>query len=446
VEILRWRLSNQIANYSGHDLQEYITFISGEMRQTQQSTVNRSVISIPVFALSIYIVFTFFPSAYTFFPFLGETRIVLISGAVLLIGYILTARKYKNDGAWKNSTMVALIGYFIAITLSLAVSLDRGSTMILIITNLKYLLVILVMVKIIDSAKRENFILAIFVTCGIGMAVISIVNYGIYGKTFVQGEVVSNRAMAVEVGLFGDPNDLAMLLNVTLPFILYYCFTSKYKTLPILGIIIIVCAIILTYSRGGFLGLCAVTIGFLVLKERNRGRHILLIVLAALLFWSLAPDSYKNRILTISKEAQVDEKLGEYPGRLQAWIELLPKGMKNPVLGVGAGCSIYIAGTERGDWVSLHNSFLQVFLESGLIGFIFYVSIFLSQYKQYRYVKRKYSNVLNNNIERFKFTLLSLLAFAVTAFFLPQAYSPILYFISGVTIINTELCNLSRQQ
>jgi O-antigen ligase len=278
------------------------------------------------------------------------------------------------------------------------------------------------------------------------MAVITIVYYGIYGKTFVQGEIVSNRAMALEGGLFGDPNDLAMLFNVTLPFMLYYYLTAKYKLFSILGIIVTVCAVMLTYSRGGFLGLCAVTIGFLMLKGGKRGRYIILIVIAALLFWSLAPDSYKNRIMTISKEARVDENLGEYPGRLQAWIELLPEGMKNPILGVGAGCSNYVAGRAISDWHSMHNSFLQVFLESGLIGFFFYACIFLSQYKQYRHFKRKYSNVFNINIERIKFTLLSLLAFAVTAFFLPQAYSPILYFISGASVINAELCNLPKKQ
>lgn len=414
-----------------------------DISQKHKLLVKNSVISIPVFALTIYIIFTFFPSSYKFVPLFGQIKIVLISGVVLLISYILTARKYRNVSAWKNTTVLALIGYFIAITLSLSVSLDRGTTLLLIVTNLKYLIVILIMVKIIDNQKREDFILAIFAACGIGMAVISIVNYSIYGKTFVQGEAVSNRAMAVEVGLFGDPNDLAMLFNVTLPFILYFYETGKSKTLPILGIILIVCAIMLTYSRGGFLGLCAVTIGFLILKDGNRGRYILIIVLAALLFWTLAPESYKNRIMTISQEARVDERSGEYSGRLQAWIELLPEGMKNPILGVGAGCSLYIAGTERGDWVSLHNSFLQVFLEAGLIGVIFYACIYLSQYKQYRYCKRKYKDALNNNIKRFKFTLLSLLAFAVTAFFLPQAYSPILYFISGITVINTELCNSS---
>jgi O-antigen ligase len=416
------------------------------MKLAPVRTKKESVFSIPILALSIYIVFTFFPAAYTFVPLLGEIRIVLISGAVLLIGYILTAGKYKNVGAWKNSTVIAMLGYFSAIMLSIFVSHDRGSTLQIIEANVKYLCVLLVMVKIIDSEKREDFILAIFTACGIGMAVITIVNYGIYGKTFVQGEIVSNRAMALEGGLFGDPNDLAMLFNVTLPFMLYYYLTAKYKLFSILGIIVTVCAVMLTYSRGGFLGLCAVTIGFLMLKGGKRGRYIILIVIAALLFWSLAPDSYKNRIMTISKEARVDENLGEYPGRLQAWIELLPEGMKNPILGVGAGCSNYVAGRAISDWHSMHNSFLQVFLESGLIGFFFYACIFLSQYKQYRHFKRKYSNVFNINIERIKFTLLSLLAFAVTAFFLPQAYSPILYFISGASVINAELCNLPKKQ
>ncbi len=416
------------------------------MSLAKQTTGNRSIVSFPISARSIFRILTFFPSVYTYVPLLGQMRMVLVSGIVLLISYMLTANSYKNVSAWKNSTIIALVGYFFAITLSMATSLDRGSSLKIIEMNLKYLLVILIMAKIIDDEKRQDFNLAVFISCGVGMAIISIVNYGVYGKTFVQGGIISNRSIAVESGLFGDPNDLAMLFNVSLPFMLYYYFKSKHKTIPTLSIIITVIAIVLTHSRGGFLGFCAVTLGFLILKGKTRARYVLLVMIVASLVWLLAPESYKDRILTIGKEAQVDDELGEYPGRLQAWIELAPRGLENPILGVGAGCSIYVAGTARNDWVSIHNSFLQVFIELGLMGIIFYVCTYISQYMQYRHYRHKYGKVNEKYVERFNYTLLSLLAYAVTAFFLPQAYSPIFYYISGVSVINAELCNASKRQ
>jgi len=405
---------------------------------------NERVISVPIFAFLIYIIFTYFPLVYTFVPLLGVIKIVLISGVILLISYVSTAGKYENVQTWKNSITIAMLGYFSAITLSIFVSYDRGLSLQIMLTNLKYLVVTMVMMKIIDNEKRQELIMTVFMLCGLGMAVSTIVNYTVLGKTFVQHEIVSERALAIESGLFGDPNDLAMLFNVTLPFMLYTIVKAKNKIMPILGIVIIITAVMLTYSRGGFLGMLTVTLGFLLFQESKRGRYITIVVIGAVLFWSFAPDTYKERILTIKSEAMVDEEMGRYPGRLQAWIDLLPEGLKRPILGAGTGCSFYLAGIAIRDWHVMHNSFLQVFLETGIIGFIFYACLFILPYKQYRKLRLKRGRVFSEQIERFKFILLSIAAFAVTSFFLPQAYSPILYLLSGIAVIQANLCNSSR--
>ncbi len=418
-----------------------MTVISSNMGHVRTSINNNKLISVPIFAFMIYIICTYFPLIYTIVPLLGKIKIVLIFGVVLLVSYISTAGRYRNVGTWRNSIIIALFGYFIAITLGIFVSHDRGLTLQTIIANLKYLLVTMIMVKIIDNEKRQKLIMVIFMAGGLGMAVSTVLNYTLLGKTFVQFDIVSERALAIESGLFGDPNDLAMLFNVVLPFILYKFMKAKNKIMPLIGILMIVCAVMFTYSRGGFLGMLTVALGFLLFQESKKGRYIVIVVIVALLFWSFAPDNYKERILTIKSEAQVDEEMGKYPGRLQAWVDLLPEGLKSPLLGAGAGCSFYLAGHAIGDWHVMHNSFLQAFLETGLIGLIFFVSIFILPYKQYRHLRCKGRGVFDENTELFKFILLSIAAFAVTAFFLPQAYSPIMYFLSGTAVIQTKLCN-----
>ena len=53
-------------------------------------------ITIPIFFLLVYMVCTFFPQIYIYFPFLGTMRAVLIAGWGILISYLNTRRMYHN--------------------------------------------------------------------------------------------------------------------------------------------------------------------------------------------------------------------------------------------------------------------------------------------------------------------------------------------------------------
>lgn len=397
---------------------------------------NGKIVTIPIFFLSMFIIFTFIPVLYTYFPMFGTIKIVLIAGIALLISYLLHPKEYNNLNAWRNPIFSAWLVFFITMILGLMVSLDRGLTFTIIQTILKYLVVLAVMVKIIDSEPRLDFVIKLFSLCGFVMAVSTILNYFL-GKTLENGV----RGVAIESGIFADPNDLALFFNVTLPFLIYFYYTSKKRILPLLAIIIVEIAVILTYSRGGFLGSCAVLLGVTYLRKAERGKIITLILLGVILFVGFAPKDYKERLSTIFVESEVDPQTGKYPGRMEAWVDLLPVGMHSPVLGVGAGCSWYLSGSrDNADWHLIHNTFLQIFLEMGLLGFWCYLLFYLIPYRHYRRVKTRVSETETNSIiDRYQFILLSLIGFATTAFFIPQAYSPIIFILSGVTLVQYEL-------
>jgi hypothetical protein len=131
------------------------------------------------------------------------------------------------------------------------------------------------------------------------MALRTILNYFVFGSTYDS----SFRGMGVEAGIFADPNDLALLFNTSVPLLLYFLFERKRKLISLAGLILVLTAVMLTYSRGGFVGLCAVGVGYFLLS-RKRGKGALpLIVVIALCFWVLAPQDYKDRISTIKDEA-----------------------------------------------------------------------------------------------------------------------------------------------
>jgi O-antigen ligase len=320
--------------------------------------------------------------------------------------------------------------------LGLLTSRDRGETLNMIILNLKFFIVFLVMVKIIDSRERLNIVLKALVTCGIGMALSTIYNYVTGNPEYL---LAGYRALAIDSGIFGDPNDLALFLNATLAFTLYFLMKSEKKIFPLLGVLATITAVMLTFSRGGFLGLCVTGIGFCLFFARKQKKYLVLLVVVALVFWSVAPQSYKDRLATIT-DVQADPNTGLTGTRLDAWRIVTSQASNDWLLGVGAGNSPYIAGNAMSDWHSLHNSFLQVFVEMGIVALLAYISLFIIPFKQYKASLRQPEKAVNTaDILLFKTILISLMSYGVTALFLPQAYSAILYTLTGIAVVEPEL-------
>lgn len=387
-----------------------------------------------MFLLSNIVIFTFIPVLYKLFPFLGYAKIVLVSGIFLLLSYIGSDKKNLNASVWNNKIFISLT-CFVAVTgLGLLVSLDRGLTLSIFLNNFKFLLVAAIMVKIINTEERFDYILYLFGLCGLCMAVSLIYNY-YSGYNFKD----SSRGEAISSGIFADPNDMALFLNTILPFLFYAYAKMKQKFIILIAIITVEVAVILTYSRGGFLGSCLILASTIFFMKSHRLKLLTVITIFLSIFLILSPQEYKDRLATIVSEAQVDSETGKYPGRAQAWLELAPIGFETPVLGHGAGCSYYLAGNrDSADWVLVHNSYLQVFLETGLVGLLFYLSIFVLPFYQY-FSTNKISRHVEFNKIRNQFALVSLIGYAATAMFLPQGYSPIVYFLSAIFIIQHEL-------
>jgi hypothetical protein len=396
----------------------------------------------PEFFLLVYMVGTYFPLVYRFLPFLGEMRMVLLAGIALVISYSLGKGRYGDIGSYRNRVVMAWSGFLGAIFMSLIVSYDRGLTLQTLEGTFKHFIVFMVLIRIINSRRRLEFVLGTFAACGVAMGVGTIINYLFLGATFDD----SYRAMALEAGIFGDPNDLALLFNVTLSVLLFFLIKSRRRFIPLLGILTTIGALMLTYSRGGFVGMCTTGLGFFFLTGKKMKGMAVLALLIAIAFWALTPEDYRDRISTIGDEAKLNEEETVSKTRLTVWKKVIEEGMERPLLGAGAGCSYYIAGLSMKDWHGIHNSFIQVFSETGLLGLGFYLFLFYLPYRQYRRTSRYPHDVKHDDRVRFQFILLALASFAVTASFLPQAYSPILSLFSGLALVQNQLIFTPRRK
>ena len=168
-------------------------------------------------------------------------------------------------------------------------------------------------------------------------------------------------------GEFRDSNDFALALTMVLPLLVFLRRSAKERwqrialTVPIPFVL---AAIVLTYSRGGFLALAAVAAGW-VLLSRGRMVKLGLVPVGIALFMGLAPAKYFDRISTIDNY-QHDASARD---RLSSWNVATRIASERPLTGVGPGNFLVVYDRYKTDFRLphvAHNTWLQVAADSGL--------------------------------------------------------------------------------
>ncbi len=239
-------------------------------------------------------------------------------------------------------------------------------------------------------------------------------------------------------GIYGNPNDLAFAIVLSLPFSLALMVRAKgmlRKGTWLLSMLIMVTALFLTASRAGFITL--VISGAVCLWHFGvKGKRPQLIVGAVMivgLVLLIAGGRLKDRFFAISGDVQtdVDQKAyGSYEERRFLIMRSLEGIEHYPILGIGVhGFPPYSL-----KWKNVHNSYLQIAVEGGIPVLIFYLMFFGRGFKNLKQLRKK------RNLDA-EATLLagalhsSLIGFVVGAFFAPEAYQFFPYFAVAYTSV-----------
>lgn len=188
-------------------------------------------------------------------------------------------------------------------------------------------------------------------------------------------------------GFFPDPHMAAFFFGMTLPLALALAFrsTPTYRKYWLAGAGILLLADLLTFSRGGYVGLvCGSTVFFLfALSSRMDKKSILKIIIGVLIFVSgVIVSPVGTRF--VSSFSQSD---GSNIERLRLWQESVTFISEHPLLGVGLG-NYPLAVKPTANYrepIYAHNLFLDIALETGLVGlFFFLVLLSLSLFSAWR--------------------------------------------------------------
>jgi O-antigen ligase len=134
----------------------------------------------------------------------------------------------------------------------------------------------------------------------------------------------------------GDENDLALALNIGIPIAFAFMLgarTFAARAASAMAFVLMVGAVAMTFSRGGFLGLAAVLLYCFFVMMRQRALSLVFVGLAVIAL-HLAPADYHARLYTIVGEAQGTEH-GTGEQRQEIWALARRMFYANPILGVG---------------------------------------------------------------------------------------------------------------
>ena len=241
--------------------------------------------------------------------------------------------------------------------------------------------------------------------------------------------VVSNPSWFVGTGAgdllraistFPDPHMLAFYLGMSLPIQVYFILRNQKSKIFWLIPGLSLAVILLTFSRGSYVGLIGV-FGWILINLPNstkiRGylfKTLLVGFLAIFLAFFVAP--IRERFLSI-----LDFGEGSNSGRLEIWAESLEVIKNNPFLGVGLGNYAFAVRPESKirEPIYAHNTYLDLASEEGIIGAFSWILILLFGLKP---LFKKGS--LSDKISLDTFVALSILWFSLHCLFETPIFSP----------------------
>ena len=407
--------------------------------------------SLAFYALLIFTGFLYLsPQAY--YRFLGPLRIQKVCVSFAILAHILYS--YRNnkpiirlDKATKLCFAILALA-LISIPFS---SWPGGSFELLTGTYLKVIIVFLMLPVVLISTERLKTMFWVVIICSVILALLGI-------KAYLDGAfIAANRIGGARGGMTANPNDLALTLTLSIPFLLSFL---KIYNRPLIKIVcisslaILISAIICTFSRGAFITLVTVYAIFCLKTYRKNAFKILLAtIILTILFFMIAPEGYTDRLASIF-DFSLDPTGSAY-ARKHSILLTIAFIKKHPLVGNGFGMNILVMADQANYWSTVHNVYLQVASEIGIPAMVIYIVLLIGLIKKMRSIQFNLTDTLSQEIQTLAQSLeIALIAFAVAAFFHPVAYHFHFYYLAGFAMaikritlkINTQYSKPSVSQ
>ncbi len=280
--------------------------------------------------------------------------------------------------------IIIYIGYT---ALGLVYSSNFASTLQTVLMHLTMLMAYLSIFNIITGRKKLDFVfLAISISAGIS-GLIAFIQYIAYvffrsGSTYIwdfADEIVFDY-LPIKVMLanpngrmsstFNNPNIFAEFMIMAFPFAVYYSFigiNNTYRKICTGAIFSIAFGIAFSFSRSGYVALILIMLFYAVSKIRK----YTMVITGVLSAFLICQRPVVERFFSIPDIDTSTEK------RLDIWSQGIKVITERPIFGHGAGVeNIWNILKKQGiDIPHMHNIFIQILSEGGIIGLIIFIGI-----------------------------------------------------------------------
>ncbi len=296
-----------------------------------------------------------------------------------------------------------------------------------------------------------SFVAILVVTSKEKLRLLSMLTALSFGALAIKGAIFGlrtggeSRVWGPPDSFIADNNDMALALNMSLPLLFFLAREEENRTVRAIlhfaffsGIV----SVLLTYSRGGLIGLAAV-ICYIAIKSRRKFLAGAMLAVGTLLALTLAPPRWLERMSTLSSRTLDQTALQ----RVVTW-EFGWSFVKHyPV--TGGGFEMYpdvdlfrryapraLPG-GRYESASPHSIYFQVLGEHGFVGFGLFLALLGGSLASLHRLKRRARRIpsLNWIVHYSEMLTGSILAFMVSGAFLGRAYFDFFYQLIASVIV-----------
>ncbi len=321
-----------------------------------------------------FIIFSFF-RIHEVLPFLMPLRLPILLALTSFAVLSWNIFSGKTTVFWTKE--LSIFSFFFGIVVVGAVFASNRAVAFESLTGTYAKIAVIVLAIAWMTQSVKEFRVASFLICISGVLIAS---FALYNSANGIGLVEGTRVtIGRDIGsMLGDPNDLSLVLLFPSAFALSYVLSPNIKWYErIFGFIVFVmmfAAIFVTQSRGGLLGIIAVTGVYAWYKIPSKTLLITGGLFAAILLYLLA--GIGERASGGLHEGGLDESA---QGRLYAWEAAFWMAVHKPLTGVGINNFIYNYWEYSKFWDgknhAVHSTWFGVLAETGFLGFGLFLSL-----------------------------------------------------------------------
>jgi O-antigen ligase len=262
-------------------------------------------------------------------------------------------------------------------------------------------------------------------------------------------------------GPLSDPNYYGQILLMVLPLGIYGVLTERrrwFRLVYLGATLTIMAATIFTYSRGSLIALLVVIV--LIVRERKINPYKLvfggLLILGILI--PILPRGYIDRALTLAdflpKSGTTSTDVS-FQGRSSEMIIAVQMFLDHPIFGVGylnyqfhyAEYNALLGMDPRAGEREAHDLYLEVLAESGIIGFLAFMTLLFAVFSGIQRAKRQFRNLHREDlVAPLSAVEYGLVSYLVTSLFLHGAYVRYLWLLVAVALGGMALAEMLVRQ